>query len=67
MNRLLAAEALVAVQKSNGGKFVFDVLIKWICSRLAEMRKIGPKGNNFGMRMRRVSANDSVLAAERNL
>jgi hypothetical protein len=41
MNRLLASEALVASCKSNSGKYSFDALINWICSRLPEMRPVG--------------------------
>jgi hypothetical protein len=61
MNRLLASEALVAACKSNSGKYSFEAIIRWICSRLPEMRPVGNHGNNFGGRMRRVKANESVL------
>lgn len=60
MNRLLASEALVAACKSNSGKYCFEALIRWICSRLPEMRPVGNHGNNFGGRIRRVNANESV-------
>ena len=64
MNRLFAHEALIASGRS--GKYIFDSLIKWICGRLPELRPIGVRGDNFAMRVRRASANDTISLAANN-